>query len=148
MDKKYEVEWLRAELESARKAVFMPSQYPGTLTEYLSAEVWPTPRTEDVEEIAKLRVENAELRRQVEGLTAERDEAIRYERTTNELRTIALQQRDEAQAELATLRQQLKRLAEILLPEIETERDWLDAGHDIEIGLHYVEAKEVLELLK
>ena len=42
----------------------------------------------------------------------------------------------------------LKRLAEILLPAIESEREWLDAGHDIEIGLHYVEAKEVLELLK
>jgi hypothetical protein len=40
----------------------------------------------------------------------------------------------------------LKRLAEILLPEIES--DWLDAGHDTEITLHHVEAREVVELLK
>ena len=40
----------------------------------------------------------------------------------------------------------LKRLAEILLPEIESE--WFDAGHDVEITLHHVKAREVVELLK
>ena len=42
----------------------------------------------------------------------------------------------------------LKRLAEILLPEIESEREYLDAGHEVEIWLFPAEAREVVELLK
>jgi hypothetical protein len=41
-----------------------------------------------------------------------------------------------------------KRLAEILLPEIETEEDCLENGYDVNLWLTAEEINEVLELLK
>ena len=45
---------LKAELEAARKAVFMPQGYPGGLAAFLTNEVWPAPRSEDIEKIQVL----------------------------------------------------------------------------------------------
>ncbi len=50
-------EQLRGELESARRAVFMPSAYQGSLADYLAVEVWPMPRSEDIEKIQELKGE-------------------------------------------------------------------------------------------
>jgi hypothetical protein len=49
-----EIGALQQQLADAATAVYMPPGYQGTLAEYLAAEVWPTPRTEDVETIQRL----------------------------------------------------------------------------------------------
>lgn len=51
------IKWLVSEQEAACKAVFMPKGYPGSLADFLTKEVWPSPRSEDIEKIQVLKGE-------------------------------------------------------------------------------------------
>ncbi len=61
-DYEREITDLKAELEAARKAAFMPPGYPGGLANYITVEVWPMPRSCDIEKIQELNSELTELK--------------------------------------------------------------------------------------
>jgi chromosome segregation ATPase len=88
--------------------------------------------------VERLRAENAELRRQVEGIEQSRDDML-------DAAELYMDKLDAAQAELAELRQQLKRLAEILGPLLPIQEPY---GPYARILLNRAEAREVVELLK